>query len=126
MFQPNRELLIQYQASHAYNRETYVDFGKVPTDILDRQDWNAEVTRFLSILARREYYVRPTIHDGNSGFCSFYILTQLSLQKVDLPSLQQVIDQCCYQGQTTIIHEHVLEIHALGDGQSLGEILASQ
>lgn len=50
MFQPNESFLMHYYASHPHSGETLVDFGMVPSDPRDREDWCAEVARFLGTL----------------------------------------------------------------------------
>jgi hypothetical protein len=99
----------------------------VPTDPLNREDWKAETSRFLRALADGGYQSKPAIYDGDSGLCPVY---QVRLDKgdfkgptpVDLPYFQWVVNQLCYPGQTTVIRDRVLEIHVLGDGQTLEEI----
>ena len=43
---------------------------------------------------------------------------------MDLPYFQLALTQLCHPGQTTIIHDRILEIHVLGDGQTLDEVLS--
>lgn len=128
MFQRNEVLLLQYAANHPQSQETLVDFGVVPVDPMDREDWNAEASRFLKVLASRGYHFQPAMYDGDSGLCPLYTIR---LDKgdfqgptpVDLPYFQWVVKQLCHHGQTTEIRERVLEIHVLGDGQTLEEIV---
>lgn len=121
MFQRNEALLEQYHANHQESQETLVDFGVVPTDPMDREDWNAEASRFLKLLASRRYQFQPAMYDGDSGLCPLYTvrLDKGDFQgpmPVDLPYFQWVVKQLCHPGQTTHMHERVLEIHILGEG----------
>jgi len=132
MFLPNNDLLQQYAIDHPRSQESLVDFGVVPFDILDRQDWCAEVARIVSPLMGRGYVWLPAQLDPSSGLCPLYTV-QLDrrdfegLRPVELPYFQQVVNQLCQPGQRTVLRERerVLEIHVLGDGQSLSEILNS-
>jgi hypothetical protein len=128
MFQPNEAFLKQYYANHQESRETLVDFGVVPADLQDREDWQAEASRFLTVLAARGYQFQPTMYDGDSGLCPLYTVRLdkgdfQGLTPVDLPYFQWVVNQLCHPGQTTAIHEQILEVHVLGEGQSLEEVV---
>ncbi len=129
MFQRNEALLSQYAANHPQSRETLVEFGVVPTNLPDQEDWNAEASRFLKVLANRGYQFQPAMYDGDSGLCPLYTvrLDKGDFQgptPVDMSYFQWAVKQVCHPGQTTEIRGRVLEIHVLGDGQSLEEIAA--
>lgn len=132
MFLRNKDLLQQYAIDHPQSQESLVDFGVVPSDREDRQDWCVEVVRIVSPLMGHGYVWLPAQLDPQSGLCPLYTV-QLDrrdfegLRPVELPYFQQVVNQLCQLGQHTILREQdrVLEIHVLGDGQSLSEILNS-
>lgn len=120
MFQRNKALLSQYTANHPQSQETLVDFGVVPIHLPDREDWKAEASRFLMVLASRGYRFQPAMYDGDSGLCPLYTVRLDNGDfegptPVDLPYFQRVVNQFCYPGQTTAIDEWVLEIHVVGD-----------
>lgn len=130
-FQPNTALLQQFAARFPGHQESLVDFGMVPQDQQDQEDWKAEVTRFISALTGRGYQVWVAMFDEQSGLCPLSIvrLDRRDFQgprPVDLFSLQSVINQFCHPGQTTRLAGQVLEIHVLGDGQPLDELFNPQ
>ena len=125
MFERNKTLLEQYTRNHPGSQETLIDFGVVPTERSDREDWKAEVDRFLRELTSRGYQLRPAMYDGHTGWSPLHIvrLDRMDFQgptPVDLSYFQWVVNQFCHPGQTTVITGHVIEIHILGDGASLG------
>lgn len=127
VFEPNTALLRQFAASFPGHQESLVDFGMVPQDQQDQEDWKAEVTRFINGLTNRGYQVWVALFDEQSGLCPLYIvrLDRRDFQgprHVDPFYLQSVINQFCHPGQTTRLAGQVLEIHVLGDGQSLDEL----
>ena len=119
MFQRNEALLKQYYTNSPQSRETLIDFGVVPTDPMNREDWKAEASRFIKALASRGYQFQSAMYDGDSGLCPLY---QVQLDKgdflgptpVDLPYFQWVVNQLCHPGQKTEVRERVLEIYVLG------------
>ena len=127
VFEPNTALLQQFAASFPGHQESLVDFGVVPQDQQDREDWQAEVTRFINGLTNRGYQVWVAMFDEQSGLCPLHIvrLDRRDFQgprPVDLFYLEWVVNQFCRPGQTTRLAGQVLEIHVLGDGQSLDEL----
>lgn len=131
MFQRNEELLRLYYTHAPQSQETLVDFGIVPADLMDREDWEAEASRILRTLATRGgYQFQPAMYDGHSGLCPLYTvrLDKRDFQgptPVDLPYFQWVVNQLMNPGQKTEIRERVLEIHILGDGQMLEDLFTS-
>ena len=127
MFQHNDELLQLYSTRHPESVETLVDFGMVPQDAMVRADWEAEVTRFLQTLASRGYRFQAAMFDGDSGLCPLYAVRLdrgdfNGPTPVDLSYFQWVVDQLCHKPQKTEVHGRILDIHVLGDGQSLDEL----
>ena len=126
MFQRNDALLSQYAATFPHSRETLVNFGGVPADSLDREDWSAEISHFLNVLSSRGYQFQPAMFDGDSGICPLYTvrLDKGDFQgavPVDLHYFQWIVNKLCHKEQRTEIRERMLDIHVLGDGQTLGE-----
>jgi hypothetical protein len=127
MFQHNDELLQLYSTRHPESVETLVDFGMVPQDAIDRTDWEAEVTRFLQTLAGRGYQFQAAMEGGDSGLCPLYAVRLdrgdfNGPTPVDLSYFQWVVDQLCHKAQKTEVRGRILDIHVLGDGQSLDEL----
>ena len=128
MFQRNADLLDRYYASSPQSQESLVDFGVVPAATAEKEDWDAEASRFIRALTGRGYQFQPAMFDGDSGLCPMYLVR---LDKgdfrgptpVDFPYFQWVVNQLCHPGQKTEIRERVLEIHLLGDGESLADLL---
>ena len=126
MFQPNSDLLRNYAARNPHHQESLIDFGVVPQDGADREDWNAEVGRLLRALFLRGYQLTPAMYDGDSGLCP---ISTIRLDKgdflgptpVELDYLQWVCQQLCRKDQRTTIHDGVLEVHMLGDEEPAGQ-----
>ena len=70
MFQRNESLLRQYYAHTPQSQETLVDFGMTPTDPLDQEDWEAEASRFLTVLTSRGYPCLVVM--GASVLCTLF------------------------------------------------------
>jgi hypothetical protein len=128
MFRWNNELQEQYYTKNPGSPESLVDFGQVPEDLQDREDWEAEVSRFIRSLAGRGYLFQAAMYDGNSGASPLYSVRLdrgdfNGPRPVDLQYFEWVVRQLCLPGQTTHIRERVLGIQVLPE-EDLGSLLA--
>jgi len=130
-FPPNEALLQQYYSDHPESQESLVDFGVVPSERQEREDWCAEVVRFLLPLSKRGYIWEPAVTVPIFGLCPLYSVRLdrrdfEGIRPVELSYFLHVVNQLCQPGQRTVLHERVLEIHILGDGQTLSSRISER
>lgn len=122
MFQSNATIVQQYAALHP--ESLLVDFGMPPLDPLDRQDWYAEVARFLHHLEARGYRFHPLfLSDLVAGLSPVY---EVNLDRSTIQEFAQIVKSFCYPGQSVLEKGQILEIHVLGDGEALDAIMSQE